>query len=117
MGVEPADGAIPGQIGHFLVIARGRIIVEAVIGAIIDMRFEGLAVGFQRGFVIGPARIDALVESALVKQQGGLNSCYVIRLGLASVERHRGAEFRVGHGQSIAHAAAIAETDSADLSG
>jgi hypothetical protein len=117
MGVEPADGAIPGQIGHFLVIARGRIIVKAVIGPIIDMRSEGLAVGFQRGFVIGPARIDALVEGALVKQQGSLNSWHVIRLGLASVERHRGAEFRVGHGQSIAHAVAIAETNSADLSG
>jgi|GEM_PF-4506853 len=55
MGVETADGTNSGKIGYFLVIARGRIIVGALIGAVIDMRFEGLTVGFQRAFIIGPA--------------------------------------------------------------
>src|SRR5580692_1814876 len=59
--VQEIDGALPGQFGRVLVVARRGVVVEAVIHAGINVRGVGDVIGFQRCFVGRPSAGDAIV--------------------------------------------------------
>ena len=66
---EPGQRAFPCEFRRGFVVARGGIVVEAVAGAGIDMRFVGRAGGLQRGLVGGPGGVDVGVGLGEVQQQ------------------------------------------------
>jgi hypothetical protein len=43
MTFEPVDGPVPGKLGCRFIIARGRVVMEPVIGAGVDIGLKGLA--------------------------------------------------------------------------
>ena len=59
--IEERDGALPGESGCGFVIAGRGVVVEAVIGALIEVHHVGLAVFIERSFVGRPTFVDALV--------------------------------------------------------
>src|SRR3982751_2308468 len=61
--LEEGDRARPGELRCGLVVARGGVVVEAVVHVGIDEGLVPHIVRLQRGLVRGPARIDPLVES------------------------------------------------------
>ena len=87
--IEEVEGALPGQLGGGLVIARRSVVVEAVIGTGVNISVVGDVVGFERLFVSGPSAGDAGVQSRIVKQQRGANLGGIFGSGLRAVERPR----------------------------
>src|ERR1700694_6058265 len=71
--VEERDGPRPGELGRGLVIARCRIVVEAVIGIRVHEHLVFHAVRLERRLKSGPAGIDAVVEARVLDQQGRLD--------------------------------------------
>src|SRR5262245_32951780 len=59
--VEEVDRALPGELRRRLIVAGCRVVVEAVLGLGIDVRFVLHLVRLERGFVRGPSRVDPLV--------------------------------------------------------
>src|SRR5712692_998787 len=72
--VEEIESALPGKLGRSLVIARRRVVVEAVIGALIHMHGVGNVIEFERLFVGGPCSVDTRVQGCIVKQQRRLDA-------------------------------------------
>ena len=63
--VEEIDGPLPGQGRCGLIITRGGIVVETVIGTFIDMGRVGHAVCFKRCLIIRPALVDSRIQPSL----------------------------------------------------
>src|SRR5579883_1112538 len=70
--IEEVDGPLPRQLGGGFVVARRGVVVEAVIGALVDIRGVGDVVGFQRLFISRPAAGDPLVERGVLSSSGAL---------------------------------------------
>src|ERR1051326_7501371 len=116
--VEPVERALPRLFGGRFVVARGRIVVKAVIGAFVDVPLMR-HVGFAERLVEGrPAARDTLVELAILRVDRRLDLGRVLGLWLRAVERHAGVEVAAHpHRQLIDDAAAIAEPDRAQFAG
>src|SRR5207247_3964187 len=82
---EERDGALPGELRGRLVVARGGVVVEAVLRSRIDERFVFRAIRFQRGFVTGPHGVDALVVLGVVDEEQRLDLRHRGRVGRGSV--------------------------------
>src|SRR5207249_10560086 len=85
--VEEIDRALPRQLGRRLVIARRRVVVEAVVGAGVHELLVLDVVRLQRLLEVWPSGVDAVVEPAIVNEQRRLDLRHVFRLRLASVVR------------------------------
>jgi hypothetical protein len=80
--VEELDCPSPCEVGSFLVVARGvGVGVEGVVRPFIDEELVGLFVFLQGGLEGGNARIDALVEPAIVQQQRSLDPSDLLAWG------------------------------------
>ena len=66
--VEEFQGAVPGQCGRSFVIARRRVVVEAVIRSFVNIRRVRDVIRFKRGLVRGPSGVDAVVERGIMNQ-------------------------------------------------
>src|SRR5258706_12120936 len=66
--VEKLQRSAPRQFCCRLVITRGRVVVEAVIGSFVDIRRVIYVIGLQCGLESGPSRVDAIVESPVVNK-------------------------------------------------
>src|SRR3972149_8516719 len=60
--VEERDGPLPGQFGRRLVVARCRVVVEAVLRAGVEVALVGDVRRLERRFELRPARVDARIE-------------------------------------------------------
>src|ERR1035437_7651101 len=113
--VEEAERAWPGQFRGRGVVARGRVVVEAVLDVRIDVRLIAYAGGLEGGFVGGPARIDALVVTSIVDQQRGFDPGRLCGGRLCAVEWNGGGEIGDARREEVRDSAPVAETDHADL--
>ena len=109
---------LPGLFRGGLVVARRRVVVEAVIGAFVDvslMRHVGFA---ERLIESRPSPRDALVELAVLRVDRRLDLGDVLGLRLRAVERYRGVEVGAHpHRQLVDNPAAKAEADRAQFAG
>src|ERR1700678_1941861 len=116
--VEPSERPLPRLFRRRLVVARRRVIVEAVVGARVDMPLVGDAGRTQRRVESGPAAGDARVELTILGVDRRLDFGGIGGAWLKTVEGNRGVEARAhAHGQFVDDAAAKAEPDRAELAG
>src|SRR5579871_4363660 len=105
--VEPIDRPLPRFLRRRLIVARRRVVVEAVIGALVDVslvRNVRLTKGRVEG---GPPAGDALIELAVLGVYRRLDLLRVGGVRLQSVERHAGPEVGThAHGELVDDAAA-----------
>src|SRR5258705_13028522 len=71
--VEPIKRVLPGFFCCRFVVTRGRVVVEAVIGALVDMTLMRHVVGGERRIKGFPSAGDALVELAILRIDGRLD--------------------------------------------
>src|SRR5271155_3233071 len=90
--VEPIDRPLPGFLCRGLIVARRRVVVEAVVGALIDMALVRNARRVKSGVERRPAAGDAPIELAILGVERGLDLCRVGGVRLQAVERHGGVE-------------------------
>ncbi len=86
-----------------------------MVGALVDVDFISLAGLLQRRLIGWDARIDALVEPAIVHHHGGVDLRHVLDLRLAAVIGHACIEVRLVDREVVHRAATPAEADGADL--
>src|SRR5882672_12352867 len=107
--VEPIQRVLPGFLGCGLVVTRRRVVVETVIGALIDVTFMWHVVGRERRIEGFPSAGNALVELAILRVDRRLDLGGVFRAGLHPIEGNAGRHIRAhAHGQLIDDAAAEA---------
>src|SRR4029077_11648958 len=110
--VEPIQRALPGLFGRGFVVTGGRIIVEAVIGAFVDMTLVRHLRGCQSSIEGWPAVGDARVEFAVLRIYRRLDLGRIRSVRLRSVERNSRSKIRTyPHRQLIDNATAEAEPD------
>src|SRR6516225_7224639 len=116
--VEPVQGVLPGFLGRGLVVAGGCIVVEAVIGPLVDMTLvRHMRLG-QGGVEGRPSARDARVELAILRIYRRLDFGRIGSAGLSSIERNRSGKIGAHpHRQLIDNAAAKAKADGAELAG
>src|SRR5690606_32733818 len=68
MLLEERQRTLPGQLRRPFVIARGGVVVEAVVGARVEVSLVGLAVRLQSGLVGRPAGVHAAVVLGVLQQ-------------------------------------------------
>jgi hypothetical protein len=90
--LEVRHRALPRQLGRRLLEARRRVVVKAVLGAGVEVRFVRHAVLLERGLEGRPHRVDALVVLGVVDQQRRLDALDTRGLGRGAVERGAGAQ-------------------------
>src|SRR5579862_9132012 len=81
--VEPIERALPGELGGRVVVTRRRVVVEAVIGTLVDIAFVGDVGGRQGGIEGRPSRGDAGVEFAVMRKQRRFDLGGFLGVGLA----------------------------------
>src|ERR1700729_3915825 len=64
--IEPIERPLPRLFRRRLVVARRRVIVEAVVGSLIDVAFVGDASPAERGVERRPAAGDARIELCIL---------------------------------------------------
>jgi len=92
--VEEFHRTQPGQLRSSLVVAWGRVIVEAVLGASIDIRLIFDPGRFQRRLECRQPGENALVLFSVVDQQRCLDARDLLRGWGAAIERYRRAQAR-----------------------
>lgn len=83
--------------------------MKTVVGAGVDVRFIGLARGFQCLFIGGPAFVDARIQFTVVQHHWRLDSGDILGFGLATIKGHGSPQFRISHGRRIGDTTAVAE--------
>jgi hypothetical protein len=66
--IEKLESALPCQFGGGFVIARCRVVVEAVLFALVHVQRIQLVVGLERCFIVRDACVDALVIAGVMQQ-------------------------------------------------
>src|SRR5215207_8934468 len=90
--VEERDRPLPRQLRRRLVVARRRVVVEAVLRAGIEEALVPDAGRLERLLERGPARVDALVHLGRLDQQRSLDLRNVLDVRGRTIERHAAAE-------------------------
>src|ERR1700733_12689038 len=90
--VEPIERSLPRLFRRRLVVARRRVVVEAVVGALVDVRFVGNASPTERGVEGRPAARDARVELRILRVDRRLDFGRVGRARLKAIEGNCGVE-------------------------
>src|SRR3984893_5747908 len=110
--VEPIERPSPRLFRRRLVVARRRVIVEAVVGALIDVSFVGNAGSAKRCVESRPAARDARVELRILGVDRRLDFGRVGGVRLKTVKRNRSIEARAhAHGEFVDDPAAETEAD------
>ena len=117
MLVEERDGPLLREAGGFLVVAWRGVVVEAVVGSVVDVDHEGLSVRLQRLLVGRVGGVDPLIQARELDHEGRLYGGHVLRGRGRPVERHTRAQIRKADGELIHHSAAVAEPDGPDSPG
>ncbi len=100
--IEEIERALPSQRGRRLVVARGiGVVVEGVVGAVVEIGGVAHPRFLQRLLVGGPRRIHAVVEPGIVQHQRGLDVRHLVERRRHAVIRHHGGEVGRGFGQEI----------------
>src|SRR5580704_4397584 len=84
--VEPIERPLPRLFRRGLVVARRRVIVEAVVGALVDVPFVGNAGSAKRSVESRPAAGDARVEFRILGVDRRLDFGRVDGVRLKAVE-------------------------------
>jgi hypothetical protein len=108
---------LPGQLGSGFVITGRRIVMEAMIRAVVNVRGVGQVIGLEHRLVGLPSTGDARVQRSIVKQQGRLDLGGILGIGLATVERNRSPQVREPHGKIVDGGSAKTKAQGADLAG
>lgn len=110
------ERALPGEFARGLVVAGGDVVVEAVVGTVVHMRFVFFAVSLQGLFIRGPAAVYAGIKSGVVEKERGLDLRHIGRWGLATVVWYCRVEVGAHtDGEGVRDASAEAEPDNADF--
>src|SRR5262249_29394304 len=114
--LEEGDGTIPGELGCGFLIARGRVVVEAVLGPRIHVHLVADAARLEGGLESRPHRIDPLVALRVLDEERRLDLGDAGGLRSGAVEGHPRLQFGAeGDGEKVGGAAAPAETRNAEL--
>jgi hypothetical protein len=88
--------------------------MEAMIGGLVDMAFMRHASFRESRIECWPSRRDARVKLGVLRTDGGLDLCGILRTGLHTIERDGSRELRTHlHSKLIDDATAEAEADRA----
>src|SRR5277367_4772631 len=90
--VEPIDRPPPGFFGRRLIVARRRVVVEAVVGAFVDVTLVRDARLGEGGVEGRPAAGDTLIEFAILRVDRRLDFRRVGRVRLEAIEWDGGVE-------------------------
>src|SRR5215470_11485105 len=114
--LEEGDGAIPRKLGRGFLIARSRVVVEAVLGPRIHVHLVADAARLEGGLESRPHGIDPLIALRVLDEKWRLDVGHACGLSGGAVEGHAslqvGAE---GDGEEVGGAAAPAEARDAEL--
>src|SRR5262245_11784279 len=92
--LEKRDGAVPGELGRGFVVARGGVVVEAVLGAGVGVDLV-LHAGGLHGLLHGRVHgVDALVVLGELDEERGLDLRHRGGLGGGAVVRDAGLHLR-----------------------
>src|SRR5436190_12906812 len=92
--VEPIKRVLPGFFGCGFVVPWGRVVVEAVVGALVDMTLmRHMRLG-QGGIKGRPSVGDARVELAVLRVDRRLGFGGIGSAGLRSIKWNRGRKIR-----------------------
>src|ERR1035437_3615640 len=83
--VEKIKRPLPGELGGGLVVTGGCVVVEPVIGALVDIGGVGRVVGFQGFLIGGPSAGQARVQGRIVQQERGLDLGGIVGGGVRAV--------------------------------
>src|SRR5215813_27021 len=115
---EPLQGALPRKRCRRVVVTGRGVVVEAVIGALVNESFVRHVHGGECGVKVLPTRSDAGVKLAILRKERRLDLGRVGGARLAAVERDRSSKIAAHpHCQLIDNTAAKAEPDGAELAG
>ena len=87
--VEKIESTLPSKLGSGFVITGRRIVMEAMIRAVVNVRGVGHVICLERRFVSRPSTGDARVQRSIVKQEGRLDLGGILGTGLTAVEGNR----------------------------
>src|SRR3984885_7392389 len=90
--VEPIERPLPSFFRRGLVVARRRVVVEAVVGVLVDVPLVGSAGPGESGVERRPAAGDARVELSILGVDRRLDFRCVGGVRLEAVERNRSVE-------------------------
>src|SRR5271163_4261929 len=116
--VEPIDRPPPGFFGRRLIVAWRRVVVEAVVGAFVDVTLVRDARLGEGGVEGRPAAGDTLIEFAILRVDRRLDFRRVGRVRLEAIEWDGGVEIGTqAHRELIDDPAAETEADRPELAG
>jgi NAD(P)-dependent dehydrogenase (short-subunit alcohol dehydrogenase family) len=116
--VEPIQRVLPGFFGCGFVVPWGRVVVEAVVGALVDMALMRHMRLSQGGIEGWPPSGDTRVELAVLRIYRRLDFGRIGSTGLRSIEWNRGGKIPTHpHRQLIDNSAAEAEPHGTELAG
>ena len=116
--VEKFESARPRQFRRLLVITRSRVIMEAVLFAIVHVHRVRFVVGLERRLISRDAGVDALVIAGVMEQQRRGNLGNILCARLATIERDSGIQISAQpDGQLIHNPATKTEPDRAEFAG
>src|SRR6202042_1990265 len=90
--VEPIERSLPRLFRRGLIVAGGRVVVEAVVGVLVDVALMGDAGAAERRVERRPAAGDARVELSILGVDRRLDFRRVGRVRLQSIEWNGGVE-------------------------
>src|SRR5262249_37909072 len=108
MLVEEVERPLPGELCRLLVVARRRVVVEAVLRAVVDEQLIVLLVFLERRLVGRDPLADAGVLGwiGIVQHHRRLDLRGVLRAERRTVERRAGAELAAEpNGEAVDHGA------------
>src|SRR5713101_3639777 len=115
---EPLQRTLPRKLGGRVIVTGSGVVVEAVIGALVNESFVRNVRGRECGIKIRPSRGDARVKLTVLCKERRLDFGSVGGARLAAVERNRSSKIAAHpHRQLIDNAAAEAKPDGAELAG
>src|SRR5206468_5474906 len=92
--VEKINGTLPGKLGSGFIITWCRVVMEAMIRTLVNVRGVGYVIGLERRLVSQPSTGDTRVQRSVVKKQWRLDSGDILSTGLATVERNGSTQVR-----------------------
>src|SRR6185369_2311640 len=110
------EGAGPRKFSCAFVVTRSRIVMKAMLFAVVNINCVDLVVGFQCRFVGRDSRVHSLIISGVMKQKWCSYPGHVIRSCLSPIKRNACIQISSeSYGQLIYNAATKTKSDSAQF--
>src|SRR5258708_28521042 len=87
--VEVIHRALPGELGRGFVVTRRGVVMEAVVGSVVDERLVVALVGLESCLVGRPSGVDTRIQAGVVRQNRSLDLGGLLGAVLRAVERNR----------------------------